>query len=183
VFVRSEDIKTSATIVYMQLGEENYRSLMLLMILTIYIKEPFFDELRTRRQLAYNVQTALRNNRGVLGMLFLLVSSNASPKEAAKLMKEFIFGYFGKFKMLSAEEFVALKKAVFAKLTEPLDSLKKWSAEVCHHTVYRTFQFNRNDPNYVKGIISQITKEEVQLVIEKLLKAVFEVHVVARCHT
>jgi nardilysin len=123
VFVGSDEIKTSAVVVYVQLAEENYRNLILLMILRVYIKEPFFDELRTRRQLAYNVQTALKNNRGVLGLLFLLVSSNVSPREAAKLMKEFISRHFQKFKELSTEDFIGLKKAVVAKLTEPFDSL------------------------------------------------------------
>jgi secreted Zn-dependent insulinase-like peptidase len=70
----------------------------MLEILKTYVKEPFFNDLRTLKQLAYYVATVVRVNRGILGMYFLLVSSNADPLSVANQMKEFLVPFFSQFK-------------------------------------------------------------------------------------
>lgn len=50
-----------------------------LMLLVNYIKEPFFDKLRTEKQLAYYLRAYQGNTRGVLSLNFILISSNTPP--------------------------------------------------------------------------------------------------------
>lgn len=45
-----------------------------------YIDEPYFNELRTNKQLAYSLGAAITNTRRVLGMRFILTSSTTDPK-------------------------------------------------------------------------------------------------------
>ena len=94
VYTPSDDIKTSCTLVYFEHGRESYRDKILLEILKVYIKEPFFNELRTKKQLAYYVSSKVCETRGVLGMHFILVSSNTDPKSCEKHMKDFITPHF-----------------------------------------------------------------------------------------
>lgn len=81
-------------------------------ILKTYVKEPFFNDLRTLKQLAYYVGTTVRVNRGILGMYFLLVSSNADPLSVAKQMKDFLWPFFAEFKNQTEEQVTKLKQAV-----------------------------------------------------------------------
>lgn len=50
------------------------------MLLVNYIKEPFFDKLRTEKQLAYYLRAYQSNFRGVLSLNFILISSNTAPQ-------------------------------------------------------------------------------------------------------
>lgn len=55
-----------------------------------YIKIPFFDKLRTEQQLAYYLAAYKNNTRGVLGLNFLLISSNTNPKDISGHITNFI---------------------------------------------------------------------------------------------
>lgn len=57
----------------------NERLYYVLQLLKNHVEEPFFNELRTERQLAYYLTTRVANTRGVLGMYFILVSSSKDP--------------------------------------------------------------------------------------------------------
>lgn len=45
-----------------------------------FIDEPFFNELRTVRKMAYSLSVSIQNIRGVLGLQFMLASSTRDPK-------------------------------------------------------------------------------------------------------
>jgi len=55
-----------------------------------YIKEPFFDQLRTQKQLAYYLTAYSQNTRGILSLLFLLISSNADPHAVSEHIHSFV---------------------------------------------------------------------------------------------
>ena len=46
-------------------------------LLLIFIKEPFFDDLRTTKQLGYIASSDTNLHSGIIGMKFLVVSSTA----------------------------------------------------------------------------------------------------------
>lgn len=56
VITNSSEIKTSVTVLYLQIGEGLLNELISF-IIKVYCEEPFFDELRTKRQLGYKVKT------------------------------------------------------------------------------------------------------------------------------
>ena len=52
---------------YMQLGGVNLRDRVLLELFTNIVKEPTFDQLRTKLQLGYSTSTNMKQTNGVLG--------------------------------------------------------------------------------------------------------------------
>ena len=62
----------------------------MLSLLKNYIEQPYFDNLRTQKQLAYSLCAYQQNTRGVLGLLFLLISSNSDPFQITEHIKTFI---------------------------------------------------------------------------------------------
>lgn len=59
------------------------------MLLVSYIKEPFFDKLRTEKQLAYYLRAYQNNTRGVLSLNFILISSNTPPHAISQHISQF----------------------------------------------------------------------------------------------
>lgn len=74
------------------------------MLLKNYIDEPYFNELRTQKQMAYYLAVTIENTRGVLGLKFILVSSTRDPKNISEEIKNFVSSFFLKMaEDLSAE--------------------------------------------------------------------------------
>lgn len=59
------------------------------MLLVNYIKEPFFDKLRTEKQLAYYLRAYPKNTRGILSLCFILISSNTEPTAISNYITDF----------------------------------------------------------------------------------------------
>lgn len=82
-------------------------------MLNNYIKTPFFDKLRTEQQLAYYLSAHKINTRGVLALNFLLISSNANPKEISGHITNFINDFLTKsVEDLTEDKFETLKNSV-----------------------------------------------------------------------
>lgn len=65
----------SATISYFQVGQfgkDDYRKSVCLQVLCQYLKEPFFDDLRTKQQLGYVVFSGITKQQDTQGVLFLV---------------------------------------------------------------------------------------------------------------
>ena len=73
-------------------------------LLKNHVEEPFFNELRTEKQLAYYLTTRISNTRGVLGMYFILVSSSKDPEYIAREIKRFVTEFMGKMETELTEE-------------------------------------------------------------------------------
>lgn len=75
-----------------------------------HIDEPYFDELRTKRQLAYYLFARVKNVRNVLGLQFLLVSSTKDPYAISQEIKNFVNDFFGNLDTnLDAEKYKTLQ--------------------------------------------------------------------------
>ena len=98
---------------------------MILELLLIHVKEAFFDDLRTTKQLCYIAQSALNLNSGVTGIKFVVVSSTADPATLYREMVAFIHRHFTDLKDLSAEKLEEMKEAVVAKQSEPFKNLEQ----------------------------------------------------------
>ena len=142
LMVPSDDIKTSGAMVYYQYGLTDSRLRVIFELLKTYIKEPFFNELRTLKQLAYLVRTNVDVERGVIGLVFTIVSSNTDASSVGKSMREFITSYLQKFSDQTKEELDTLKQSVLVSLTEPHDSLNDQFEFVNRQVTRRAFLFN-----------------------------------------
>ena len=147
----SDDIKTSGTMVYYQYGPTNSHLRVVFELIKTYIKEPFFNELRTLKQLAYLVRTNVDIERGVIGMVFTIVSSNTDANSVGKQMREFISSYLKKFSEETEEDLDKLKQSVLVSLTEPHDSLNDQFSFVNRQVTRRSFQFDGKEKSVVEA--------------------------------
>lgn len=120
----STDITTSGTLVYYQFEKQDYRNKIIMELIKVHAKEPFFNELRTNKQLAYYVGTRVKPFRGVLGLYFILVSSNTDPFGVYKEIKAFVEPHLRKIATITDDELKIIKEAVLVELSEPHHSLK-----------------------------------------------------------
>jgi insulysin len=131
-------------------------------LLVNYIKEPYFNELRTEKQLAYYLTAYSKNTRGVLGLCFILVSSNTDPRAISGHIANFCREFLQKAEQdLTAEKFESIKNSVRTKILEPHNSLKEYFDFVCREIDHKTFLFNRKDRECLEGYLDSITREDV----------------------
>ena len=88
-----------------------------LCLLRNYIKEPFFDQLRTQKQLAYYLTAYSQHNRGILSLCFLLISSNADPYAISGHIHTFVTDFLANIEAdLTVEKFEQLKDSLRTKV-------------------------------------------------------------------
>lgn len=143
--VPSDDISTSGAMVYYQHGPTSFHLRVIFELLKTYIKEPFFSDLRTLKQLAYLVRTQVDIERGVIGLKFTIVSSNTDASSVGKEMRDFIGAFMLKFSEQTEAELKTLKESVLVSLTEPHDSLKDQFEFVDNEVSSRSFLFDRKE--------------------------------------
>jgi secreted Zn-dependent insulinase-like peptidase len=86
-------------------------------LLVNYIKEPFFDKLRTEKQLAYFLRAYPKNTRGVLALCFILISSNSDPRAVSGHISTFVNEFLAKAEEdLTGEKFESIKNSVRTKV-------------------------------------------------------------------
>lgn len=94
-----------------------------LIFLTAYLKDKYFEELRTEQQLGYVVFASRRELRGVRNFIFLIQSDHKSTHYCWERTKEFLDKYLSKMKEMEDEEFENLRKGALAIVTEKYKNL------------------------------------------------------------
>lgn len=83
-----------------------------------FLNEPFFNQLRTQQQLGYVVFSRPVNNRGVLGVQFMVQSPTRSCEYIVNCINEYLVGMRQKVLNISEEDFQTQRDAVKIKLAE-----------------------------------------------------------------
>ena len=83
-----------------------------------HLKTSFFTELRTKQQLGYVVYSGLNYHEKVLGLLFLIQSSQYNPFEIAKKIQDWKKLALQELGKMTDAQFEAYKKAVAIELRE-----------------------------------------------------------------
>jgi secreted Zn-dependent insulinase-like peptidase len=113
-------------------------------LLRDHIDEPYFNALRTEKQLAYYLAVKVQNVRGVLGLQFLLVSSTKDAYDISVEIKNFVKEFFGNLvENLNEEKLTQLKNSVETKIITPHNNLKDLNSFVNREISCKTFNFNR----------------------------------------
>jgi secreted Zn-dependent insulinase-like peptidase len=129
------------------------------MLLVNYIKEPFFDKLRTEKQLAYYLRAYPKNTRGTLSLNFILISSNTQPRAISQYITEFCNTFLIEAEQdLTPEKFETIKKSVRTKTLEPHNSLSDYFAFVRREIGNQTFLFNRKERECLEQYLGNITR-------------------------
>ena len=116
--VPNADETNSSIEVYFQVGPFDPHVQAALSVLANIIKEPAFDQLRTKEQLGYIVHTSTKSQYGVNGLRIIVQSHVKHPNGLDTRIEAFLEAFRATLGALSPVEFDANRKAVAAELLE-----------------------------------------------------------------
>lgn len=114
----STEQNDSATLVYLQGEAKSFEARARMHVLAQFVEAPFFDELRTRKQLGYVVFANSMSMLEVPALALLVQSPIASAPELRGHIDEFMGAYTHKLAELEAEALEDNKNAVLSRLLE-----------------------------------------------------------------
>ena len=113
----------SALVLHFQVALRSPLTSALTIMLATYLREPAFNELRTKQQLGYIVSTAASGygsqNASMRGLTFKVLSQRYGPREILTVVDEFIGSQLSVFDNLSQEDLDARTAAVIRSLEDP----------------------------------------------------------------
>ena len=119
---------------YAQLGADDVGLRAAVDLLVALMEEPFFDELRTKKQIGYSVSCGVKWTCGVVGMEWHVVSAVMKPSEIEAAIDAFLASWPSKMASLDVEEWDEAVKGLAREKSEPFDSVAD-EAEFLHGEV------------------------------------------------
>ena len=121
------------------------------------IREPFFDQLRTKEQLGYLVNSSAYSFLDSYGIIFLIQSPVKDSKYLAERIKLFHNSFVEKLE--SYQDFDTQKTALINMLAEPDKRLNQLAYRIIKEINLQTFEFERK--NKLINIISKLNLEDI----------------------
>jgi len=117
----------SAVTYYMQASNDSIETQALFSLLSQVLSQPFYNDLRTAKQLGYFVFASELDVGEVPGIIFSIQSPAASPEKLLGAVQQFIAGYRDKLSNMTDAEFTSHRDAVISKTQEPERRLRERS--------------------------------------------------------
>jgi len=119
----NEEDTNSALLVHLQTATRSPKASAMSLLLTSFLREPAFNELRTRRQLGYIVQTSAggygSQHLSMRGITFRVLSQRYGPREMLQAVDEFLAGQSAAFEALSQQDVDGRAASVIRSLEDP----------------------------------------------------------------
>lgn len=146
------------------INQDSFRFLNLANLVNLFVKEPFFDELRTKQQLGYTVYSYGAEILGrcfekLYTQVFLIQSPNTRCEELLKRIDAFIANSVEKMKMLDDLMFNTYVTALRVELSEPDNSLLNSVQSDLNTILNRHIIFNYKSLALMS--LEKITKDEL----------------------
>lgn len=137
------DVNSSVCALY-QIGTDSHANSAQLKLITQLIREPAFDQLRTKEQLGYSVFSVASNVDGALCLLVIV----QSPTRGAQYLDDRIEAFMRQFEFwklgdMSDEVFEANAASLVKKLREKDKTMRQESARHWAEILYRNYTFDR----------------------------------------
>ena len=137
--------------------EYNFEKAAKLFMMETLIREPFFDQLRTKEQLGYLVNSSAYSFLDSYGIIFLIQSPVKDSKYLAERIKLFHNSFVEKLE--SYQDFDTQKTALINMLAEPDKRLNQLAYRIIKEINLQTFEFERK--NKLINIISKLNLEDI----------------------
>jgi len=134
----------SGVILAINVNPFSFKRLAVLEILSTSMKEPFFNQMRTKQKVAYQVGIREKEIDKNLFQTFLVQSSKLSCNELLYRFEFFIDKFLQKIdKNISQDRFEKIKKAKIKNLTKPFDNIYELSSR------YNLLAFHHKDFEFI----------------------------------
>jgi secreted Zn-dependent insulinase-like peptidase len=127
-------------------------------LLSMFLSERFFNELRTERQLGYVIRANRIQYSKTPGLEFVIQSPSAGPDQLDKQILQFFASYAEKLPKMKAEEFSNYQNALLKSLTDDPERLFGVVNRHWRGIVDNQGDFSRHDA--ISKAISQLTHEK-----------------------
>ncbi len=148
------------------IGKESIEMHLITNIISNFISEPFYTELRTKQQLGYIVYGGAYNDELYSYLTFIIQSGDYTPDALRKKADEFIVTIPKLFSEISEEKYLLLKKAVKKSLLVKDKKISSVAAKL-FQSIYKENQtFDLVDQKL--KMLESITKDKVQKVLDEI---------------
>ena len=144
-----------------KLYEEYIKNFILNYIMYYIFNELFYDILRTKEQLGYDVSFTSENESNIFGLRFYVSSSKYSPDEILERISKFIVDYdINKEQNFTDENFESYKKAMLVDLMEKPLTLEAEIARDLSYIYDRSYTFDER-LYLIKYTNEKLTKKDI----------------------
>lgn len=159
----NKDEMNSAVIIYYPIGDFNPLIFIKGMIIQMILEQPFFEEIRTNKQLGYLAYLGL-GNRSAKYFLVQKVQSKRKPDEIINHIDDFNINIKKYIKEANLDEW---KLSAKNHLEEKPTSNREIFEQILSEIEFKTFLFNRN--KLVVNQLDNITKESLIEFVDKFI--------------
>lgn len=162
------DDTNSALLMHFQTATRSPKTSAMSILLTSFLREPFFNELRTRRQMGYIVQTAASGygsqHFSMRGITLRILSQRYNPQEMQTAVEDFLFGQEPKFSSMTQEDVENRASSVIKSLLDPPTSYGEEASQ------FWTAIIEDTPFNWVDQVIDELKMISVQQIQEAFAK-------------
>jgi len=115
----------TAVEVYFQIGKDNLRERVLIELLVHMMDEPFYDQLRTKDQLGYDVSCDVRWTFGIMGMIFCVVTNVKCADDVVERIERFLTDYRQELLAMSSDEYMEYPVGLVKQKFDMFNSLSE----------------------------------------------------------
>jgi insulysin len=147
------------------------------------VREPCFDQLRTKEQLGYIVFSGIKKQTGVLSFR-IIVQSERHPIHLEHRVEDFLKGVKDLLRSMPLTEFVKFKKGLASKLTEKDKNLAQESKRYWSQVNARYYDFTSHCTD-AEAVLSMDPSDILQfyencIAVESPLRRKLSVHLVSQ---
>jgi len=167
IFSRKLRNKNSALITEYQIGQRSPELLAQLMLIENLIKPDFYNELRTKQQLGYVVDSSISVIGKTLGLILLIQSGEYNPSTLIQRTNDFIEKFYKSLMNISDFEIKKIKKSILNKKLRKTNSIRNEAIRLFQIAVEQNGEFDINSQE-IKAI-EKLTREDVIVFFQRFL--------------
>jgi len=157
----------SATEIYVQVGMDEGDDWLLLALLGQLIEQPFYEELRTKQQLGYIVQSGVTEADGVRALVFSVQSSVLPPPQVEERINAFLRDYRFTLTKLTEAELTTNREAFAAQATDVDKRLGQQASRLWGEIVQRRYDYGR--PWRTARRVRKVTKGQLLAFFDRVV--------------
>lgn len=155
----------SAVEVYVQVGMDEGDDWLLLGLLSQLIEQPFYEELRTKQQLGYIVQSGPTEAEGVRALVFNVQSSVLPPPQVVERIDAFLASFRARLASLPEAELATNREAFATQATDIDKRLGQQASRLWGEIVKRRYDYGR--PWRVAQRVRKVSREQLLAFFDK----------------
>ncbi len=163
------DHNDSASVFYFQGEDRSYANRARFRLLAQILKAPFYQDLRTEKQLGYVVMSSAMPLMEVPGIIFIVQSPGSDPIALEKYIEQFLLNYADTLAAMSEEEFARHKAGLLTRILERDKQLQERSNRYWLEIDIENENFDTREQ--LAAAVKQIDKQDLERVYRSALLA------------